>query len=203
MKLSTLARIPLVALLASACSVTPGVQPTSSRVPPASPGPTAAATPGPTATAPPVATPTAPDTHPPRPTESVPPGGFLGGGETDPVEGWRGSYCWHGTCADAAAIPAIDDLPSVHISDSEMEFSLSHRATFVKWRATYTSDEADEPVTLGQGGEGFDPDAVRSPGAESLATVRFAAPPAGDSVVFVQVFFDGGDLSYAWHVSVR
>lgn len=196
MKLPTLARIPLVVLLASACSVAPGAHPTSSRVPPASSGPTATATPAATPTA-------APVTHPPRPTESAPPGGFLGGGETDPVEGWQGSYCWHGTCADAATIPAIDDLPSVLTSDSEMEFSLSDSATFVKWRATYASDDADEPVTLGQGGEGFDPDAVASPGAESLAIVRFAAPPAGDSVVFVQVFFDGGDLSYAWHVSVR
>lgn len=190
MKLPAIARIPLLLLLLSGCSLAPLARPTPSAVPTASPASTA--------TAFPVATPSATVTQPP-PTQAIPPRGYLGG-EGDPVEGWLGSYCWQGTCADAPGVPPIDMLPAVYTSDWEMEFSLSDGATFVRWQATYTSDDDGEPITLGQGGEVFDPDARPSAAPELLSVATFDSPPGGDSIVIVQVFFDGGDLSYAWHV---
>lgn len=190
MKLPEIVRISLVALLMAACSLAPAAQPTPSAAPLVTAIPTAT-----------VATTIEPTLRPPPATDTLPPRGFLRG-EDDPVEGWLGSYCWHGTCADAPGVPEIDDLPYVYTSDSEMEFSLSDGATFARWHATYWSGDGDEPITLGQDGEDFDPDARPSPGIEPLAAARFASPPGGDSVVVVQVFFDGGDLSYAWHVAV-
>jgi hypothetical protein len=124
-------------------------------------------------------------------------------GDADAVEGWPGSYCWHGACADAAAVPSKDQLPSVVGGGDDLDFSLSGGATFVRWRATYADDADDSPTTLGQGGEGFDPDANPSGEHELLSAVTFGSPPSGDWVVVVQVFFEAGDLSYAWHVIDR
>ena len=196
MKLSYLARVASLVLSIAACSMAPGAQQSPSAAPLASAEPTAAA-------ASPAVAPTAEFTlRPPPATNAPPPRGLLRG-DADAVEGWPGSYCWHGTCADAAAVPSKDQLPSVVGGGDDLDFSLSGGATFVRWRATYAAGANDEPTTLGEGGEGFDPDARPSPAPELLSSVAFDEPPAGDWIVFVQVFFDGGDLSYAWHVIDR
>jgi len=199
MKLPTLAQIPAVVLLISACSLAPLAQPTSTPAPPVAATPTAAA--GATVTPAVPVTPTVEATHRP-PVATDPPLGLLDAGE-GPVEGWLGSYCWQGACADAAGIPPKGQLPNVTTDGGDLEFSLSDGATFVRWRATYAAGANDEPKTIGEGGEAFDPDARPSPAPELLSSVAFDEPPAGDWIVFVQVFFDGGDLSYAWNLIVR
>jgi hypothetical protein len=196
MKLPTLVRVTSLVLSIAACSMAPGAQQSPSAAPLASAEPTAAA-------ASPAVAPTAESTlRPPLATDAPPPRGLLRG-DADAVEGWPGSYCWHGTCADAAAVPSKDQLPSVVGGGDDLDFSLSGGATFVRWRATYADDSDDSPTTLGQGGEGFDPDANPSGEHELLSAVTFGSPPSGDWVVFVQVFFEAGDLSYAWHVIDR
>jgi len=193
MKLPTLARIPVVVLLMSACSLAPLAQPSSS---PAAPIATT-----PTATAAATVTPTVEVTRMSLPAAD-PPLGLLDAGD-DPVEGRLGSYCWEGTCADAAGIPPKSQLPTLAADGGDLEFSLSDGTTFVRWRATYAAGANDEQTTLGEGGEGFDPDARPSPAPELLSSAAFDEPPRDDWIVFVQVFFEGGDLSYAWHVIVR
>ncbi len=197
MKLTARLRISLLVLLLSGCSIPPLGQPTSSLAPSASPVSTATA-----AEAATVAPTFDPTRRPPPATDTLPPRGILRA-ESGPIEGWLGSYCWQGTCADVAVVPPKDQLPEFTTEGEDLEFSLSHNATFVRWQATYGGSVDGERMTLGQGGEGFDPDARPSPALELLSSATFASPPAGDWVVFVQVFFDGGDLSYAWHVVVN
>lgn len=195
MKLPTQVRIPLVVLLLSSCSMAPISQPTSSLAPSASSASTAtpvAATGAPTFD---------PTRRPPPATDGLPPRGFFTG-DDESVEGWLGSYCWQGTCADVVRIPPKAQLPMMTTGSEDLEFSLSDNATFVRWQATYAAGTDADRMTLGQGGEGFDPDARPSPALELLSSTTFATPPAGDWVVFVQVFSDSGDLSYAWHVIV-
>lgn len=194
MKLPSIARIPLVLVLAS-CSLSPVAQPTASQAPPAT-APTSTPTSEPTATA----TPTAAATQP-APTESLPPQGVLSGHD-DAVDGWLGSYCWAGTCVDAPALPDMDHLPFA-VGGGDLVFSLSDGSTFIGWRASYTGPEQAEHLTLGQGGERFDPDGSPSAEPVDLATATFASPPGGDWVVLLQVFLESGDLSYAWHVDVQ
>jgi hypothetical protein len=187
MNLPAVARIPLMLLLVSACSTVPVAQPASSTPPLPSGAALASASPT-----------VKPTLEPPPATGTLPPRGFLTGDE-GPVQGWLGSYCWHGTCADAPGPPAADALPIV-IADPSLEFSIADDASFNRWRATYRMEDVFEETLLGEGGENFDPDAQASPLA-TFSAVSVPAPPR-DSVVHVQVFFPDGDLSYYWHVFV-
>ena len=198
MNLPAIARIPLVVLLLCACSVGPAALPTASQAPTASAAPTPASEP--TATVGATSIPTVAATRPTA-TESPLPQGVLSGLD-ETAEGWLGSYCWEGTCADAPETPPMVDLPYVS-GDRDLVFSLSDGLMFVRWRASYTSPHQTESVTLGQGGEAPDPDA--SPGVDppALTSATFASPPGGDWIVMVQVFLENGDLSYAWYVDVQ
>ncbi|HUR17022.1 MAG TPA: hypothetical protein VMZ33_07030 [Candidatus Limnocylindrales bacterium] len=154
-------------------------------------------TPSPTPLPPdPTPTPTAPRANP----QPQPPHGLVAVADMR-VEGWAGSYCWQGTCADSPGIPPIDDLPEIESGDYPLTFTLSDGATFTSWSASYGLDGRSlQP--LDEGGLQVDPDA--NPGAEvpQLTRAEIANPPAGDWVVSVFVRVDNGDLSYAWHVSV-
>jgi hypothetical protein len=210
MNLPVLARI-LVSVVAAglltSCNLVAN-QPTASLLATASPLASASPIPTvPTSNAPttPTSTPTLrppPVTDSPPPvTDAPPPRGVLTEDGTA-VEGWLGSYCWHSLCADVPGTPPKDQLPHAWSEYREIEFSLTDGATFHTWRATYAIEADASQSTLGEGGEGFDPDATASAEPELFSSVTFDPPPGGDWVVFVQVFFDGGDLSYAWNVRV-
>jgi hypothetical protein len=194
MTVPAIVRLPLLigALLAAAACGLAGSRPTPSLDAP-SPLPSASISSAPSVE---------PTRTPPQATEIPPPSGFLTADGTQ-VEGWLGSYCWQDLCADAPEVPPKDQLPQVLGDGNELAFSLSDTATFITWRATYASESNERPTTLGESGEAFDPDARPSASPELLSAAEFDSPPAGDWVIFVQVFFDGGDLSYAWHVVIQ
>lgn len=202
MNVPAIARIATLVVVVTACGT--GGPPT------ASPPPASSATSPPTASLP--ASPAAPTleatvspptTSEPSSTTNPPPtGSIVADGET--VDGWLGSYCWQGLCADVPQIPAMDDLPRiVPMPEERLTFALAGGATFNSWRASYWTAGNETPLTLGEGGEGFDPDAQPSAAAPALNEVEFVAPPGGDSSVHVQVFFPEGDLSYYWHAAVQ
>jgi len=200
MKLPALALVPAVLFAVVSCSLSPGASPAESLSPSASPSPSATATIDPpvSSTEAPIQTQTAAIT--PAPTAAdLPPRGYLQGDEL-PVEGWLGSYCWENTCSDIAAPPPVNSLPIVY-SDPGLEFTLSDGASFNGWRATYKLDDSGEEGILGQGGQGFDPDAQPSPSPDAFDTVSVPVP-AHDAMVSVQVFLPGGDISFYWHVFV-
>ncbi len=181
-------RIALLVLMLAACSIAPAGQPTTSPIAP--PSPSIKPTPQPT------------------PTEDAaigdaPPDGTLRG-DGAAVAGQPGSYCFGDTCADIGGWPNKLDLPLVELSaaDQQLEFAVPDSVRFVEWHASYSASSNGEANELAEGGNGYDPDkSYASPWPES-SSVTFDSPPAGDWVVYVSVYFDGGDLSYAWHVIV-
>jgi hypothetical protein len=212
MKLSTVARIPMVLIVAvvGGCSMAPAAQqtarpqPTITFLPTATAPPTA--TPSPPIQPTPVATPDAPDT--PSPTKKPPnrfPKGTLRAGDVV-AEGSRGTYCYKDTCADLGQWPRKADLPELVVgaADAELEFSLPESARFVTWDVAYAaaSSYEDESTELARGGYPYDADANPEASVTELSRVSFAAPPSGDWVVWVWVTLRFGDLSYAWHVIV-
>ena len=204
MKLPTLARIPVVVLLMSACSLAPLAQPTSRPPPPVAATPTAAATPA----LPPLATPTELPTRSPAaaPTEyggEVPPVATLSSGDVG-AAGYPGSYCFADTCADIGGWPSKADLPQLTAgpSSGDLVFEIADQILFVTWSAAYgASSNDDESTPLGEGGDPFDPDTGGSPPPQFL-NAHVPMPPPGDWVVWVWVDLESGDLSYAWHVIV-
>jgi hypothetical protein len=96
----------------------------------------------------------------------------------------------------------LDELPYLSAWAQTLSFVLEEGASFRGWRATASAGGAHEPISLGQGGEGFDPDVQHSPDPALLTEVDFPAP-VDDSRVEVQVFFDDGDATYMWQVNVR
>jgi hypothetical protein len=191
MKLPALTSTLLLTLMLASCSLAPAAGPTA--------GP-------PTPPSPPVSPPTSPDAVPdittdptlyPQATQPPPPSASLNG-----IEGWQGSYCWLGACADMAQLPFRDELPVVDADASgELQLSLLNGATFVTWTVTYGEGEDDMSV-LDRGGEPFDPDAMPEQSPVAINSTAVAAPPEGDWIVQATVHFPGGDLSYAWHVTV-
>jgi len=120
-----------------------------------------------------------------------------------PIEGWQGSYCWQGTCADMAELPDKTDLPELEASPGGgMVFALSDQATFVAWTISYGDGEGDLTL-LEEGGQPFDPDARPTQSPAEIRGMSFDGPPAGDWALLIGVRFPGGDLSYAWHVVVE
>jgi hypothetical protein len=130
-----------------------------------------------------------------------PPDGLLSAG-SETVTGRLGTYCYGNTCADIGRWPPKSDLPVLVASNKSLEFRLRNGEEFVRWSARYgeTSDD-DRSQPLGQAGRPFDSDANSSP-ADEFSSASFDAPPAGDWVVFVNLELAGGDLSYAWNVTV-
>jgi hypothetical protein len=120
-------------------------------------------------------------------------------GDGDAVAGQPGTYCYLDTCADGPW-PRKADLPELTVASaaSELTLTLAEPARFIGWSVAYgVSSNDDESTNLERGGS-FDPDA---PGPE-YSEVTFAGPPAGDWVLFVWLTLRGGDLSYAWHLTV-
>jgi hypothetical protein len=190
MKLPAIALIPILALVAAACTSVPAA--TS----PPTVNPNVKTTDQPT-TAPAtlvVAQPT--DT----PLDVAPPAGALGYSDSADV-GWLGSYCWHGTCADAPQIPDRESLPKITVPVGTLIFSLDG-AEFANWIASF-GPGGNSLSLLAEGGIPFDPDASPPSSGQLQSFVEFDSPPAGDWVVTVQVFLPGGDVSYAWHVVVE
>ncbi|MEX2548047.1 MAG: hypothetical protein WD830_09705 [Chloroflexota bacterium] len=181
-------RIALVVLMLAACSIAHVGQPT----------PSPATAPSPSTEPPPQ----------PTPTEDVavgtePPDGTLRA-DGAAVAGQHGSYCFADTCADIGGWPNKPDLPLVEVSaaDQQLEFALPDSVQFVEWHASYSASSNGEANDLAEGGNGYDPDKSYASPWPATSSVTFDSPPAGDWVVYVSVYFDGGDLSYAWHVIV-
>jgi hypothetical protein len=202
MKLPTLARITLVALLLAGCSLGPGGQATPTARPVVTPSATPSATPTPAAV--PSIEPSVEPSREPGRTPDIPPPGYLQG-DSDPVEGWLGSYCWLNSCVDMAGIPPKAGLPQITKGADPLEFSLSDGATFTGWTVSYgrDSDTGSGLTILDQGGASSDPDAQPQSAPPELNSVEFDSPPNGDWVLLMSVQFPGGDLSYAWHLIVE
>lgn len=210
MKLPTVARLPLVVLLMSACSLTPVAQPTSRTQPSASPALTAVpvaatATPGPTATPRPTGTNPATGTPVPffePPEGSKPPKATLSAGIVS-VEASPIGYCWDNECLDGPN-PPKGQLPELELSDSniDLEFEVGGGVRFARWGAEYFDKSDANAVTLGGGGFTYDPDMMPSTPWLEMSQASFPAPPIGDWVVNVYLELVNGDLSYAWHVIV-
>lgn len=217
MNLSTVARLPFVVLLMSACSMSPIAQPTPSASAPATPAATPSsptqptATPGQTFTPEPSGTPepTAKASEPntPRPyfdppEGSKPPKASLSSG-TVSVEASPIGYCWDNECVDGPN-PPKDQLPELELNDSdlEMEFEVADDVRFARWGAEYFKRSDDTAATLGGGGFSYDPDVTPATPWVEMSRATFPAPPPGDWVVNVYLELVHGDLSYAWHVIV-
>jgi hypothetical protein len=216
MKLPSIARIPFVTAalwLAAACALAPASEPTATPAVGATPTAAPQQTPIPTplATVIPAPTPTqtatlaiASATPGESPATAVPAGTLSADGLV--VAGWQGSYCYAGTCADAAAVPAKGQLPALALAagDGGLEFSVAEPVQFVEWQATYAADTASGAgqLPLAGGGAGFDPDVTPTSPWPAMSNVSFGPPPSGDWALMISVYFDGGDLSYAWHVTV-
>jgi hypothetical protein len=145
----------------------------------------------------PTAGPTLQPTAPPR-TGQKPPDGVLASGKGDSA-GWLGTFCWNDTCRDAGYIAPKDELPALAADgNSELTFSLVDGTQFAGWTASY-SQGSNGPVTeLGEGGDLYDTASV-----DELASASFPAPPPGDWVVHVGIYFTDGDAFYVWHVTAQ
>ena len=197
--------LPLLLAVASAACISgsptpsssPAVSATASRVASTgattTPSPTVAPTATPTRTAAVRATPVA--------TLDAPPDGALGYSDFADV-GWLGSYCWHGLCADVAEIPPKPELPEIRVPTRESVIFSLEDGEFVRWIAQYGAASASL-VTFADGGQPFDPDKASNGPVPVMEGVEFEAPPAGDWIVRVQVFFEDGDASYYWHAIVE
>jgi hypothetical protein len=194
MRLPALALTLILTVILASCALAPGAGPTNKPAATQQPEPSDPTSP--------------PATESPMPTQArsatppeseEPPDGALGQDDVADV-GWRGSYCWQGTCADTTS-PVKAMLPTIAVqSGSLLVFSLED-GEFVSWNAMYGPDGGSLEV-LAQGGRDFDPDAP-SAAPSPLGFVEFNPPPKGDWVVAVQVFFEDGDAQYAWHVTVE
>ena len=159
----------------------------------------ATATPESTETATILPTPTAtmpwPDHH------GQPPAGLLSAGSGS-IEGRIGSYCWGDTCADIGVWPPKADLAELDVASREVtiQFSASKPVGFTEWYASYAAGPNGGSKSLVKGGSS-DPD-TNATAPPEFETFDFPSPPSGDWIVFVSVYFRGGDLSYAWHVVV-
>jgi hypothetical protein len=128
-----------------------------------------------------------------------PPAGLLAFGDSS-VAGIPGSFCWQGTCADVANMPAKTSLPLVDAPGATLHFSVAS-GTFTGWTASYGAD-GSSIQKLDSGGSVEDPDANPSANPSPLTSAQFATPPAGDWIVQIFVRFADGDATYLWHVRV-
>ena len=198
---SSTAWVVLVTLI-GACSLVPATRPGPAITPDVAEAPPGA---GAASAATPVAETNVAQRGATRPSLAArrngPPDGLLGSG-SESVAGKLGSYCYGNTCLDIAKWPPKFVLPHLVAGRRLLEFQLRNGEKFVGWRASYSANPNEgRSDTLGQGGESFDPDA-NQPAADRFASAQFDAPPAGDWVVWLKIDLAGGDLSYAWRVTV-
>jgi hypothetical protein len=127
-----------------------------------------------------------------------PPAGLLAFDDSS-VAGIPGSFCWEGTCADLAQMPAKEALPLVDGPGDTLRFSVAS-GSFVGWTASYGANPSSVQK-LGSGGA-VDPDATSPTQPSPLTSAEFTTAPAGDWIVQVFVRFADGDATYWWHVKV-
>jgi hypothetical protein len=122
--------------------------------------------------------------------------------EDSRVEGWLGTYCWEASCVDVLRPPPPETMPLLEVAAGrQLSFELGAEAKFVSWNAVYGRGPATNLMPLASGGSDYDPDTSATP-PTLLSRAAFAAPPPGDWMVLMQVFFVGGDAQYGWHVVV-
>lgn len=131
---------------------------------------------------------------------TLPPDGMLLS-QGDAIAGFLGTFCWIDSCRDAPMSPPKSTLPKITADHTTLGFALEDGTLFYEWWAFYSSQSNGKVTKLGHGGEYFDQDA--SPAPPALDGIDFPAPPPGDWVVEISVYFASGDASYSWHVVVR
>jgi hypothetical protein len=80
----------------------------------------------------------------------------------------------------------------------DLTFSLAKGTQFAGWIASYSRRWNGTTTELGTGG-----DIHGLSSSDQLKTISFSAPPPGDWVVYVQIYFAGADAFYAWQVTVQ
>lgn len=168
----------------------------------ASPTATPTATPTNPPTTPPTQLPTAEPTPsptvPPYPVGRRPPDGLLAsGGES--IAGSLGSFCWN-DCADGPTAPK-ETLPELIASGDTLAFAMEDGTLIYEWYAHYSTWSNSSVTLLGSGCCWVDPYSSE-PHPPAVDHVEFPAPPPGDWVVHVSVWFAWGDAFYAWRVEV-
>lgn len=112
--------------------------------------------------------------------------------------GTAGSWCYIGACADSPWLPAHSlDAATLEAGGQELTLTISEAHGFVRWNARYADakdESGEEALSLASGGDGKAP----------LTSASFAGPPAGSSVLAVQLDFgeELGDATYYWHIVV-
>lgn len=165
------------------------------------PAATATTSPTGTPTTPPIQAPTADPT--PRPTTLTPsghrpPDGLLASGG-EPIAGSLGSFCWN-DCRDGPTAPKRT-LPGLSASEDTLVFAMEDGTLFYEWYAHYSAQSNSRVTELGHGCCWVDPNSSE-PQPPALDRIDFPAPPPGDWVVHVSVWFAWGDAFYAWRVQV-
>lgn len=118
----------------------------------------------------------------------------------DEIAGWLGTFCWNDTCRDGPTAPK-STLPKLTATDDTLAFAMEDGTLFYEWWASYSAQSNGRVTELGHDCCALDPNSSASqpPG---LDRIEFPAPPPGDWVVHVSVYYEWGDASYAWHVKV-
>lgn len=172
----------MLAFLLAGCSVSPAAPPAAT---PGGSGPPAA-TAGTTSPAASAATPAAAS----PPSFDAPAATMVVGGRR--VAGEVGGYTWRAYSQSAPWLPA-GALETVTVAAGErLAIELAGGAIVESWTASAaTAADASGDVLTGLGAGG--------------ATIRFAAPAAGDWVVAVTIVYGGGlgSGAYYWHLVTR